>query len=139
MKQTNLAEKIIMMAIEGIIMGIYSIIRIFISLILRLILGSNEFAICGHSNNVALPLVDTTKTKVGKSQTRAESAGFDNDKFVDVVETDERESNSTILPYRKVGFTETKGSPLFAGLLPNDISILCRYWYSNKFDCVIVL
>ena len=140
MKQPNLAEKIIMMSIEGIAMGIYSVIRVFISLMLRLLLGSNEFAICRQSNNVALPLTDATKIKVGKSQIGVEAADFHNDKFVDHAVTRQTESSATILPCNGgAGFTETKGSPLFAELLPNDISILCRYWCSRKFDCMIVL
>lgn len=140
MKQPTLAEKIIMMAIEGILMGIYSVIRIFISLMLRLIFGSNEFAICGQSNNVALPLSDTRKIKVGKSQTSVEVADFDNDKFVGLAATSETDSTRTIVPCSsRTGFTEAKGSPLFADLLPNNISILCRYWYSSMFDCIIVL
>jgi hypothetical protein len=140
MKQPSLAEKIIMMSLEGIVMGIYSAIRIFISLILRLLLGSSEFALCEQSNNVALRLSDTTKIKVGKSQTGVEAADFDNDKFVDRAAASETESRAAILPSSaRAGFTEAKGSPLFAGLLPNDISVLCRYWCSNKFDCIIVL
>jgi hypothetical protein len=140
MKQPNLAEKIIMMSIDGIQMGISSTIKTFICLILRLLFGSSSFADGGQSKNVSLSLYDTMKIKVGKSQGRFETTDFDNDKLVDLKVTRERESNLTILLSNgKAGFTEAKGSPLFRGLLPNDISILCRYWYANKFDCLIVL
>ncbi len=138
MKQPNFAEKIIMMSIEGIYMGISSAIRTFIDSILRLLFGSSAFADCGQSNNVSLSLYDTFKNKVGQSQGSVEAADFDNNKLVDLEVR--RESNVTILLSNgKSGFTEAKGSPLFRGLLPNDISILCRYWYANKFDCIIVL
>ena len=140
MKQPNLAEKIIMMSIEGIQIGISSTIRTFISLILRSLFGSNAFADRGQSNNISLSLYDTMKIKVGRSQGSVEAAAFDNNKLVNLEVTSERESNVTILSSNgKAGFTEAKGSPLFRGLLPNDISILCRYWYANKFDCIIVL
>lgn len=59
MKQPNLVERIIIMSIEGINMGISSGIRKFISLILRLVIGTNAFADCGQSNNVAVPLSDS--------------------------------------------------------------------------------
>ena len=124
MKQPNLAEKIIIMTIEGIFMGISSAISTFIDITLRLLFGTSAFADSGQSNNVSLPLV--------------EAADFDNNKLVYPEVTSE--SNATILfSNGKAGFTEAKGSPLFGGLLPNDISILCRYWCSNKFDCIIVL
>jgi hypothetical protein len=124
MKQPNLAEKIIIVSIEGIYMGISSAIRTFIDLMLRLLFGTSAFADCGLSTNVSLPLV--------------EAADVDNNKLVDPEVTSE--SNVTILLSNgKAGFTEAKGSPLFRGLLPNDISIMCRYWYANKFDCIIVL
>lgn len=140
MKQTNLAEKIIMISIEGIQIGISSTIRRFIRLILRLLFGSNAFPDRGQSNNVSLSLYDTIKIKVGRSEGRVKPADFDNNKLVDLEVTSERESNVTILPGTgKAGFTEAKGSPLFRGLLPNDISILCRYWYANSFDCITVL
>lgn len=51
MKQPNLAERIIVMSIEGINMGISSGIRKFISLILGLLIGTSAFANCGQSNN----------------------------------------------------------------------------------------
>jgi len=134
MIQPNLAEKIIMMFIEGIQIGISSTIRTFINLILRLLFGSSAFADCGRSNNGSLSLYDTMKIKVGKSRGTVD---FDN-KLVDPEVTSE--SNVTILLSNgKAGFTEAKGSPLFRGLLHHDISILCRYWYANKFDCIIVL
>ena len=140
MKQPNLAEKIIMMSLEGIQIGLYSAIRAFIDLILHLLFGRKAFAGCGQSNNVSLSLYDTRKNKVGKTECNIETAEFDNYKSVDPEVTSERESNVTILVSNgKAGFTEVKGSPLFRGLLPNDISILCRYWYANKFDCLIVL
>ena len=140
MKQPTLAEKIIMMSLEGIQIGIYSAIRAFIDLILHLLFGRSTFADCGQSNNVSLSLYDTMKIKVGKFQGSVEAADCDNYKLVDPEVTGERESNVTILVSNgKAGFTEVKGSPLFRGLLPNDISILCRYWYANKFDCLIVL
>ena len=140
MKQRNFAEKIIMMSIEGIQIGISSTIRTFISLILRLLFGSNAFADCGQSNNVSLSLYDTMNIKVGSSQGSIKPADFDNNKLVGLEVTSEKQSNVTILSSNgKAGFTEAKGSPLFRGLLPNDISILCRYWYSNMFDCIIVL
>jgi len=124
MKQPNLAEKIIIVSIKGIYMGISSAIRTFIDLILRLLFGTSAFADCGLSTNISLPLV--------------EAADVDNNKLVDPEVTSE--SNVTILLSNgKAGFTEAKGSPLFRGLLPNDISIMCRYWYANKFDCIIVL
>jgi len=105
-------------------MGISSAIRTFIDLILRLLFGTSAFADCGLSTNISLPLV--------------EAADVDNNKLVDPEVTSE--SNVTILLSNgKAGFTEAKGSPLFRGLLPNDISIMCRYWYANKFDCIIVL
>lgn len=126
MKQPNLAEKIITMSIEGILIGISSTIRTLIDLIIHLLSGTSTFADCGQSNNVSLQLVGT--------------ADFDNSLLISREVTNERESNETILfSNGKVGFTEAKGSPLFGGLLPHDISILCRYWCSNKFDCVIVL
>ena len=126
MKQPNLAERIITMSIEGIQIGISSAIRTFIDLILRLLFGTSAFANCGQPNNVSLPLVEATD--------------FDNNKLLDLEVTSERESNATTLfSNSKTCFTEAKGSPLFGGLLPNDISILCRYWCSNKFDCIIVL
>ena len=140
MIQPNFAEKIIMMSIEGIQIGISSTIRTFISLILRLLFGSNAFADRGQSNNVSLLLYDTMKIKVGSSQGSVEAADLNNNNLVHLDVTSERESNVTILSSNgKAGFTEAKGSPLFRGLLPNDISILCRYWYANKFDCIIVL
>ena len=140
MKQPNFAEKIIMMSIEGIQIGISSAIRTFISLILRLLFGSSAFAGRGQSNNVSLSFYDTMKIKVGKSQGCVEAADVDNNKLLDQEVTSETESHVTILLSNgKAGFTEAKGSPLFRGLLPNDISILCRYWYANKFDCIIVL
>lgn len=137
MKQPNLAEKIIMMSIDGIRMGISSAIKTFICLLLRLLSGSSAFADCGQSKNVSLSFYHTMKIKVGRFQGRVEAA---DDKLVGLKVTSERESNVTILPSNgKAGFTEATGSPLFRGLLPNDISILCRYWYANKFDCIIVL
>ena len=140
MEQPNFAKKILMMSIEGIQIGISSTIRTFISLILRVLFGSNAFGYRRQSNNVSLSLYDTMKIKVGKSQGSGEATDFDNNKFVDQEVTSEGESNVTILASNgKAGFTEAKGSPLFRGLLPNDISILCRYWYANKFDCIIVL
>ena len=124
MKQPNLAEKIIVMSIEGIALGIYSAIRIFTGLILRLLFGTSAVTDRGQSKNVTLPLVEAV----------------DNNKLVGREVANESESNVTILHSNgKAGFTEAKGSPLFRGLLPNDISILCRYWYANKFDCIIVL
>ena len=126
MKQPNLAEKIISMTTEGIYMGISSAISSSIDLILRLLFGTSAFAVSGQSNNVSLPL--------------AEATDFDNNKVVEREVTSERESNARILfSNNKTCFTEAKGSPLFGGLLPNDISILCRYWCSNKFECIIVL
>ena len=140
MKQPNLAEKIIMMSIEGIQIGISSTIRRYISLILRLLFGSNAFADRGQSNNVSLSLYDTMKINVGRSRDSIKPDDLDNNKLVDLEVTSEKESNVTILSANgKAGFTEAKGSPLFRGLLPNDISILCRYWYANMFDCIIVL
>lgn len=140
MIQPNFAAKIIMMSIEGIQIGISSTIRTFISLILHLLFGSNRFADRGQSNNVSLSLYDSMKTKIGRAQDSVEADDFDNSKLVDLKVTSERESNITILSSNgKAGFTEAKGSPLFRGLLRNDISILCRYWYANKFDCIIVL
>ena len=137
MKQPNLAEKIIIMTIEGIYMGIFSAVRTFINLILCLLSRSSAFADCGQSNNVSLSLYDTMKIKVGKSQA---SVDFDNNKLVAPEVPSESESNVTILLSNgKAGFTEARGLPLFRGLLPNDISILCRYWYAEKFDCIIVL
>jgi hypothetical protein len=59
MKQPNLVERIIIMSIEGINMGISYGIRKFISLILRLVTGTNAFADCGQSNNVAFPSSDS--------------------------------------------------------------------------------
>ena len=136
----NLAEKIIMISIDGIQIGISSTIRRFISLILRILFGSNAFADRGQSNNVSISLYDTMKINVGRSQGSFKPADFDNSKLVGLEVTSEKESNVTILSCNgKAGFTEAKGSPLFSGLLPNDISILCRYWYANKFDCLIVL
>ena len=126
MKQPNLAEKIIIMTIEGIYMGISSAISTFIDITIRLVFGTSAFADRGQSNNVSLPL--------------AQANDFDNEKLVGMEVTSERESNARILfSNNKTCFTEAKGSPLFGGLLPNDISILCRYWCSNKFDCIIVL
>ena len=120
MKQQNLAEKIIAMSVEGISMGISSAIKTFIDLIPRVLFGTR----CGQSNGVALPLV--------------EAADIDDNELLDSEVTSE--SKATILfKTCKAGFTEAKGSPLFGGLLPHDISILCRYWYSNKFDSIIVL
>ena len=140
MIQPNFAVKIIMMSIEGIQIGIASTIKTFISLILRLLFGSNVFADRRPSNNVSLSLYNTMKIKVGRSQSSVDTADFDYNKLVNLEVTSERESNVTILSSNgKAGFTEAKGSPLFRGLLPNDISILCRYWYANKFDCIIVL
>ena len=140
MKQPNLAEKIIMMSIEGIQIGFSSTIRTFISLILRLLFGSNAFADRRQSNNVSLSLYDTMKIRVGRSQGTVKPDDFDNNKLVGLEVTSEKESKVTILSSNgKAGFTEAKGSPLFRGLLPNDISILCRYWYANMFDCIIVL
>lgn len=140
MIQTNFAEKIIMMSIEGIQIGISSTIRTFISLILRLLFGSNVFADRGQSNSVSLSLYNAMKIKAGKYQGSVEATDFDNNKLVNLEVTGERESNVTILSSNgKAGFTEAKGSPLFRGLLPNDISILCRYWYANSFDCITVL
>lgn len=137
MKQLNLAEKIIIMTIEGIYMGIFSAIRTFINLILRLLSGSSAFDDCGQSNNVSLSLYDKMKIKIAKSRT---SVDFDNNKLVDREVPSESESNVTILRSNgEAGFTEAKGLPLFRGLLANDISILCRYWYAEKFDCIIVL
>jgi len=124
MKQPNLAEKIIVMSIEGIYMGISSAIRTFIDLILRLLFGTSVFADGAQSKNISLSLV--------------EAADFDKNKLVDPEVI--RESNVTIpISNVKADFTEAKGSPLFEGLLPNNISILCHYWCSNKFDCIIVL
>ena len=140
MKQLNFAEKIIMMSIEGVHIGISSAIRTFINLILRLLSGSNALADRGQSNNVSLSLYDTMKINVCRSHGSVKSADFDNNKLVDLEVTSEKESNVTILSSNgKAGFTEAKGSPLFRGLLPNDISILCRYWYANSFDCITVL
>ena len=120
MKQPNLAEKIIMMSIEGIYMGISSAIKTIIDLMLRIFFGTA----CEQSNRVALPLVEATD--------------IDNNELPDSEVTSE--INPTILfKTCKAGFTEAKGSPLFGGLLPNNISIFCRYWYSNKFDSIIVL
>ena len=137
MKQPNLAEKIIFMTIDGIYMGIYSAISTLINLTLRVLFGSSTFADCAQSNNVSLSLYDTMKIKVGKSRDRVD---FDNNKLVSHPVTGEPESNVTILLRNgKAGFTEAKGLPLFRGLLPNDITILCRYWYAEKFDCIIVL
>ena len=51
MKEPNLAERIIVMSIEGITIGISSGIRKFISLILHLVIGTSLFANCGQSNN----------------------------------------------------------------------------------------
>ena len=80
------------------------------------------------------------KINVCRSHGSVKSADFDNNKLVDLEVTSEKESNVTILSSNgKAGFTEAKGSPLFRGLLPNDISILCRYWYANSFDCITVL
>ena len=80
------------------------------------------------------------KIKVGRSEGGVEAADFDNNKLVGLEVTSEKQRNVTILSSNgKAGFTEAKGSPLFRGLLPNDISILCRYWYANMFDCIIVL
>ena len=140
MKQPNLAEKIITMSIEGIQIGISSAIRTFIDLILRVLFGTSAFAECGQSNTVSLPLPDTMKIKIRKSRGGVERAVFDNDKCVHHAVTSESESTPPILAScGKSCFAEHKSSPLFAGLLPHDISILCRYWCSNKFDCVIVL
>jgi len=126
MKQSNLAEKIIVMSVEGIYMGISSAIWAFISLILSLLFPINTFTDCGQSKNVSLPVMKET--------------GFDNSKLADAEVTSKREKNVRILFSNvEAVFREAKGSPLFGGLLPNDISILCRYWYSNKFDCIIVL
>ena len=124
MKQSNLPEKIIVVSTEGIYIGISSVIRIFIDLILRLLFGSSAFADCEQSNHVLPPLV--------------KAAYFDNNMLADPEVTSERQSNVTIRN-SKAGFTEAKGSPLFGGVLSNNVSILCRYWYSNKFDCIIVL
>lgn len=140
MKQPNLAEKIIMIFIEGIRIGISSTTRTFINVILRLLFGSSTFADYGKSNNVSLPLYDTMKIKVARSQGNVEAADFDTDKLLDLDVRSKSGSNVTILRSNgKAGFTEAKGSPLFRGLLPYDISILCRYWYANKFDCITVL
>ena len=140
MKQPTLPEKIILIAVEGISIGISSAIRIFISLILHLLFGISAFASPEQSNNVSLPLSKKMKIKVRKSQACAEAAHFDNDKFADPVVTREIASSQRIQPDSSpVGFTEANGSPLFVGLIPNDICILCRYWYSRKFDCIIVL
>lgn len=140
MIQPNFAEKIIVMSIEGIQIGISSTIRTFISLILRLLFGSNAFADRRRSNNISVSLYNKMKIKAGRSRGSVEAADFDNNKLIDLEVTGERESNVTILSSNgKAGFTEAKGSPLFRGLLPNDISILCRYWYADKFDCIIVL
>ena len=126
MKQPNLAEKIILMSIEGIYTGISSALTIFIDLMVRLLFGTSTLEDCGQSNNDSLQLV--------------EAADFNNNKLADAEITDGRQSISTIVFSNvKAGFTEAKGSPLFGGLLPNDVSILCRYWYSDKFDCIIVL
>ena len=137
MKQPNLTEKIIIMTLEGISMGILSAVHAFIDLILRLLFGPSTFADYGQSNNLSLPIYDTMKIKICKS---GPSVDFTNHKSVDREMKSEGESNVAILLSNgKSGFTEAKGWPLFRGLLPNDISILCRYWYANKFDCIIVL
>ena len=126
MKQSNLAEKIILMSIEGIYTGISSVVRTFIDLMIRLLFGTSAFADNGQSNNISLQLVEATD--------------FDNNNLADPEVIGGRQSNVTIVFSNvKAGFKEAKGSPLFGGLLPNDISILCRYWYSNKFDSIIVL
>jgi len=84
MKQPNFAGKIIIMSIEGIHMGIYSVIRIFISLLLRLILGPSAFANSGQSNSITLPLSETIKIEVGKSPGSVETVHLNKDKFVDL-------------------------------------------------------
>ena len=82
------------------------------------------FADRGQSSNASLALVDV--------------ADFDKKGLVDAEVTSE--SNITILISNdKAGFTEAKGTPLFGGFLPNNISLLCHYRCSNKFDCIIVL
>ena len=73
MKQPNFIEKIIIISIEGISMGILSVMRILLSLILRLLFGTNALAANG--------LADTIKN--GTSPRSVETADFDNDKFGD--------------------------------------------------------
>jgi hypothetical protein len=139
MKQPNLAEKIIMMSIEGIQIGISSTIRTIISLLVRLLFGSSPFADRGQSN-LSLSLYNTMNNKVSRSQGTVEGVESYNNKSVELEVPSEIERNVTILLSNgKAGYTEAKGSPLFRGLLPYDISILCRYWYASKFDCIIVL
>src|SRR4030095_11060278 len=82
---------------------------------------------CGPTNETSSKKSSTGKNfriKVGRSPGSVEAADFNNDKFIDLAVTSETDSSVTILLGNGKGsFKEVKGSPFFAGPLPNDIAI----------------
>ncbi|HYV95644.1 MAG TPA: VCBS repeat-containing protein [Chitinophagales bacterium] len=83
---------------------------------------------CGQTNSPAsknnTPSEDAIKIKVGKAPGCVEVADLNNDKFPDLIVTNEQDSSVTILLGKgKAQFQEAKGSPFPAGNGVNDIAI----------------
>jgi len=79
---------------------------------------------CGQTNETSSNTGENFRIKVGRSPGSVEAADFNNDKFIDLAVTSETDSSVTILLGNGKGsFKEAKGSPFFAGPLPNDIAI----------------
>jgi FG-GAP-like repeat len=86
------------------------------------------FSSCGQTNSSSsqntIALSDTIKINVGKAPGSVEVADLNNDKLPDLIVTSEQDSSVTILLGKGKGkFREAKGSPFFAGYMPNDIAI----------------
>jgi hypothetical protein len=86
------------------------------------------FSGCGQTNSLSSKNIitssDAIKIKVGKAPGCVEIADLNNDKFPDLVVTNEGDSSVTILLGKgKAQFEEAKNSPFSAGHAVNDVAI----------------